>query len=107
MITEQDLQSAILECQGQRNPDAKTCIKLAAYLIIRRELYGDEPEPRYYSFASEPSEKIEYDSGSEFSDAVQGKDYQSILPVMDELMEAVYAINSRLYAATIRKLIDI
>lgn len=105
MITEQDLQSAILECQGQRNPDAKTCIKLAAYLIIRKELYGEE-EPRYYSFASEPSEKPEFDSGSEFSDAIKGKDIQKVLPIIDELMEAVYAVNSRLYNATIRKLID-
>ena len=34
MITEQDLLEAIAECQGQRNPNANTCIKLAAYYII-------------------------------------------------------------------------
>ena len=44
MITEQDLREAIAECQGQRNPNANTCIKLAAFLTIQRELYGKEQE---------------------------------------------------------------
>ena len=105
VITEQDLKSAILECQGQRNPDAKTCIKLAAYLIIHKELYG-MAEP-VYSYASEPSDRIDYNSGTEFSDAVRGKKYADVLPIIDELMEAVYAVNTRLYNAVIRKLIDI
>ena len=40
MITEKDLQEAIAECQGQRNPNASTCIKLAAFLTIQKELFG-------------------------------------------------------------------
>ena len=35
MITEMDLQEAIAECQGKRNPNADTCIKLAAFYIIK------------------------------------------------------------------------
>ena len=34
MITEKDLLEAIAECQGERNPNANTCIKLAAYYTI-------------------------------------------------------------------------
>ena len=32
MITEHDLKEAIAECEGNRNPDARTCIKLAAHV---------------------------------------------------------------------------
>ena len=39
MITEKDLQEAIAECKGKRNPDSSTCIKLAAFLIIQEHLY--------------------------------------------------------------------
>ena len=38
MITEKDLMEAIAECQGQRNPNANTCIKLAAYYTILNNL---------------------------------------------------------------------
>ena len=41
MITEKDLQEAIAEGQGQRNPNANTCIKLAAFLTIRKEMFGE------------------------------------------------------------------
>ena len=41
MITEKDLQEAIAECQGERNPNANTCIKLAAFYTIRNELFGN------------------------------------------------------------------
>ncbi len=39
MITEHDLQEAIAECQGKRNPDANTCIKLAAFYTIKEHLF--------------------------------------------------------------------
>ena len=59
MITEKDLQEAIAECQGQRNPNANTCIKLAAYLTIQKEMFGTQEEliPTY-SYA--PSEVAGY-----------------------------------------------
>ena len=41
MITEQDLQEAIAECQGERHPNANTCMKLAAFYTIKNELYPD------------------------------------------------------------------
>ena len=34
MITRRDLLEAIDKCQGQKNPNANTCIKLAAYYTI-------------------------------------------------------------------------
>ncbi len=108
MITEQDLQEAIAECKGQRNPNAATCIKLAAFLILQRELYGtqDEPQRVSYSYAEPPNTTIRYDSGTEFGDAVNGMPVDRLLPIMDELMEALYATNKPLYKAAIRKLTD-
>lgn len=114
MITEHDLQEAILECQGQRNPTATTCIKLAAFLIIKRELYPEQdPEPfkeppQVYSYSkeppSEPPDEITYDSGSEFSEAISGKHQEDVWPVIDELMDVLHTINPRLYDGVMRKL---
>lgn len=103
MITEKDLQEAIAECQGQRNPTANTCIKLAAFYTIRNELFGAKPEPVRYSFAS-GNQTISFDSGSEFSQAVKGKDPDEVFKVLDELMEAVQATNPKLYASVMRRL---
>ena len=63
------------------------------------------PEIPQYSFASEPAEKeIEYDSGTEFSDAIKGMPFEKVLPILDEAMTALRVINPRLYASIIRKL---
>lgn len=105
MIREDDLLEAIAECQGQRNPNASTCMKLASYYIIKdhiSEKQGD-PIPRY-SFASEPEPKAAYDSGTEFSDRIQGMDIDDVLAVMDELMTTLSVVNPRLYAGVMRKL---
>ena len=111
MITEKDLQEAILECQGQRNPTATTCIKLAAFLIIKRELYPEqEPEPfneppTVYSYAQpEPAGTVTYDSGTEFSELINGRNQEDVWPVIDELMDVLKTINPRLYDGVMRKL---
>ena len=35
MITERDLIEAIAECEGERDPTAYTCLKLAAFYYLR------------------------------------------------------------------------
>lgn len=113
MITKQDLQEAIAECLGVRNPNASTCIKLAAFLTIREHLYGEQSEsielPRY-SFAEGPSEQvgntIVYRSDTEFSEAINGRNADEIWPVLDELMSVLQATNPRLYAGVMRKIED-
>lgn len=110
MITETDLQEAILECQGKRNPTSADCIKLAAFLTIQREMYGhadhaDLPSLPPMSYAApEPTDKISFDSGSEFSDAISGMDTDAVFDVMDELMGVLQTINPRLYNGVMRKL---
>lgn len=117
MITEKDLQEAIAECQGVRNPKADTCIKLAAFLIIQREMFGrsEPPEPIAYSYAAPPeiAEKPSRDSGqdtvgeygdSDFLQAVKGKDPADVWAVMDELMDTLHVVNERVYNGVMRKL---
>lgn len=106
MITRADLQAAIAECQGKRNPDASTCIKLAAFYTIQREMFGEEKnaEPAY-SYAPAPSRNmIEIDSDSEFARAVDGRDPQEVLPVLDELMDTLKVIQPRIYNAVMDRL---
>lgn len=108
MITEQDLQAAIAECEGQRNPNASTCIKLAAFYTIRDHLFPQEQDHfadvgnMVYSRAAEP----EYESGTEFAQAVAGWSKSDLMPVVDELVTAVSVLNPRLYASFMRKLIE-
>lgn len=109
MITERDLQEAILECQGKRNPTSADCMKLAAFLTIQREMFGGsdndpvELPPASYA-APEPTDKVSFDSGSEFSDAIRGMDINDVLDVIDELMSVLQTINPRLYNGVMRKL---
>ncbi len=107
MITEKDLQEAIAECQGKRNPDAKTCIMLAAFLTIRRELFGEDtgPLPGYsYAMQTDPEPMILNNSGSEFARTVNGRPQDEIWPLMDEMMDTIHAIHPRLYNAVMARL---
>ncbi len=101
MITERDLEQAIAECQGERNPNANTCIKLAAYYTIKNELFGAPS----YSYAPEPVDThIAYKSDTEFSQAIEGKSPDEVWPVMDELMSTIQVMMPRLYDGVMRRL---
>lgn len=102
MIKEQELLEAIAECQGERNPNANTCIKLAAYYIILDNIKEKAQIPTY-SF-SEPPGQVRYDSGSEFSEAIKGLDADKVYDIIDELMDAVQVMIPKLYRATIERL---
>ena len=108
MITQQDLAQAIAECQGERNPNANTCIKLAAFLTIHRELFGEEKQAEQfpsYSFAPAPDRNIvEIDSDSEFARAVNGMPLDEFLPIINELMQTLEIVQPRLYNAVMAKL---
>lgn len=115
MITEKDLQEAIAECKGKRNPDSSTCIKLAAFLIIQEHLYGKPSESESvpalpaYSYAAPPEQVdpiIDYQSDTEFSAVIDGRRAGDVWPVMEELMEVLRRTNKPLYNATIRKIQD-
>ena len=114
MITRQDLDAAIAECQGKRNPDSNTCIKLAAFYTIRNEMFPAQlsetsasPQEPTYSYASAPDKKdntyIVINSDTEFAHLVDGRRQDEVWPVMDELMTTIRTIYPRLYDAVMAK----
>ena len=107
MITRQDLEEAIAECQGKRNPDANTCLKLAAFYTIRKELFGEDSHTPMYSYAPEPIEKMNVYGDSEFLEAVSGKSVEDVMPIMDELMDAMKVLQPRIYDSVMRKVMNL
>lgn len=112
MIRESDLHEAIAECVGKRNPDSSTCIKLAAYYTILNELYPSKeqsvkepgvPVLPVQSFSVQP-ENIEYEGDSEFARLMRGRSVSHIMPILDELMETLEAIQPRMYAGVMRRI---
>ena len=93
MITRRDLIEAIEKCQGQKNPNANVCVKLAAYYIILDHTPEDESE---LSFTNRPS--------SEFMSILNTKKMDDVLIVIDDLMEDLHGVNPKLYYETMEKL---
>lgn len=93
MITRRDLLSAIETCQGQKNPNANTCIKLAAYYTI----LDHTPEDNGYSYASQPS-------NSEFMRLIKGQNMDDVLLAIDDMMEELQVVAPKLYYETMERL---
>ena len=109
MITEKDLREAIAECEGTRNPNSTTCIKLAAYYTILNQM-ADQPKEESipaYSFSPGPAYKDLPYSESDFSQEVMNKGIDQVFPVLDELMDALMVVNPKLYRSTMTKLSDL
>ena len=110
MITEHDLLEAIAECQGQRNPNANTCIKLASLYTILDHIKKEDDSMKVQmvdvsprSFAAGPG-KVDYNGKSEFSRVVNGKDSEFAWGIMDELMATLEEMIPRLYAGVMNRL---
>lgn len=104
MIRRDDLLQAIAECQGERDPNANTCIKMAAYYTILNNM---EPEPDRYSNGHSydgPGIALEYESASEFGQIIGKLDRMDSMKIMDELMETIRVMHPRLYNAVMQKL---
>lgn len=115
MITEQDLQEAIAECEGQRKPGANTCMMLAAFYTIKDHLYPENMRSETYQSAypvymdmgnntENTDNTVKYSSNSDFGQAITGKNSDEMWGIIDELMDALIAINPRLYDSVMRKI---
>jgi hypothetical protein len=109
VITEHDLKEAIAECQGVREPNANTCIKLAAYYTILEHIQeqDNKTEMQNYSYSSAPISapySISYDGESEFAHKIDGMNSYKVLDIMNELMETISVLNPALYNSVMRKL---
>ena len=111
MITEKDLRAAIAECQGARNPNATTCIKLAAYYTILNALYPEKKEePVDVGYSTMPSYDAylpQINTGSEFMDVCSQKDIVAVLGVLDEHMEAIKLLYPKEYDSIIEKISEL
>ena len=101
MITDLDWQDVIAKCQAVSKPNE------TAYLLLAAATYMTEHDvklspPQHPNYSNTPP--VEYDSGSEFSEAAKGKEIFGVMEVMDELMEALQLVAPRMYAATIDKI---
>jgi hypothetical protein len=109
VITKRDLQEAIAECQGERNPTATTCIKLAAYFTIYDHLYPkieEEVEQVPQSIIqSIDSESIPDYGDSDFYRTIRGRQPAEVWAVMNELMDTLQIINPKLYDGVMRQLL--
>lgn len=111
MIRLEDLEEAIAACQGQRDPNAQTCIKLAAFYTIKDAMFGGKtstPPSDGYSFAAAPASDqkptIYINSGSDFAKAANGMDVDDLMDIIDELMSVLQATNPPLFDAVLRKM---
>lgn len=115
MITEQDLQEAIAECLGQRNPGISTCLKLAAFYTIKNELYPENTDdidgnfnkqllPIEYRSESSYQSPPKYTSETDFGKIIENKNEIDILGIFDELMTALQVLQPRLYNNVLDKL---
>ena len=113
MITEQDLRAAIAECEGARNPDANTCIKLAAFYTIYNHMYGgqgDTPAPvlpaASFSAPPEMSDGVQF-GNSDFAAVAREKGVAAVWGSVEELVDTVATIVPRLYDSFMRRLGDL
>jgi len=108
LIKQEELEEAIAQCQGVINPNSSTCLKLASYLTIRDHMFGGKTEERVetpqnsYSFSN--GNIINMNGRSEFVNIVNGRSVDSVLGIINELMETLHVLNPRLYDSVIMKL---
>ena len=109
MIKENELLDAIAECQGIRNPNANTCIKLASYYVIHDHMFKDQPDERAdysnrYSFDPPKDQEFKYSSETEFGQIIGDVDWTDAMKILDELVTTLKVMQPRLYEAVIRRL---
>lgn len=105
MITEKDLTDAIRECESEPITPNKVS-KLADFYIIYEHLFG-QPVDTAYSYAPQAEKVIYTDGGNEFLQAVNGKDTEKVVAIIDELMEAVKILQPRMYDGVIYRISEI
>lgn len=91
--------------RDKKNPNANTCIKLAAYYTILDHITGnmpDQPIVPGMSFSGPTS----YHGDSDFAKAIYGKDPDAMWAIMDELMTALQVVDPRLYDSVMRKIAE-
>lgn len=95
MPSKEELQEAIRELQ-KKEPSYANCEKLATFYTLLRFLYSEE-EGESHDAGTMP-----VSNGSEFREAISGKDIGRVIDVLDEHMEVVRALFPKEYKEVIR-----
>jgi transcriptional/translational regulatory protein YebC/TACO1 len=96
MLSVDTIEAEILELESNDTTYA-VCSKLADLYTVRDHIKSK-------AIAETNEAGIEYDTGTEFADAVNGKCYSDVFPVLDELMETIRLLQPRVYASAITKI---
>ena len=93
MPTREDLLEAIKECQN-KELTYNTCEKLATFYILLNYLYPSKEEG--YSYDNVINTLPQY-KGSEFREAIAGKDIDKVVDVLDEHMDMIKVLFPKEY----------
>ena len=99
MPSKEDLLQAIKEIQT-KEPSYSNCEKLATFYTLLRYLYSEEQEKSF------SSGDFPITSGSEFREAIAGRDLKKVVDVLDEHMKVVEALYPKEYRSVINKIME-
>ena len=95
MPSKEELLDAIKEIQS-KEPTYSNCEKLATFYTLLRYLYSEEEGQSRDAFPAS--------SGSEFRQAIAGKDIGKVVDVLDEHVKVVMTLFPKEYKAVIKML---
>lgn len=95
MPSKEELLDAIKEIQS-KEPTYSNCEKLATFYTLLRYLYSEEEGQSRDAFPAS--------NGSEFREAIAGKDIGKVVDVLDEHMKVVMTLFPKEYKAVIKML---
>ena len=112
MITEREVCTAFDECLKEPVTGGKRSA-LADVLIIQDYLFGEpRPEPMmreepHMRYSESAGNEITTNGGSDFLDAVEGRNADKVWKVINELVEATKVLHPRMYQSFMDKIYDI
>ena len=113
MITEKALMQEIEECQSHTLTDKKVQ-RLADCYIILDHLFGksfdDAPKINYnigYSGENRVENTIKINGDTDFLKAINNKNAEKVMLILDELMEANKILHPKMYNRVIDKINDL
>ena len=95
MPSKEELLDAIKEIQ-QKEPSYSNCEKLATFYTLLQYLYSEEE--------GQSRDAFPVSNGSEFRQAIAGKDIEKVVDVLDEHMEVVMILFPKEYKEVIRRI---
>lgn len=94
MISLESVEQTILELESSDTSFA-VCEKLSWLYIVRDHIKG---------YSTSPEAVIAMQGESEFLKAIHGKNTETVIAVMDELMDAVKTLHPKMYDAVMDKI---